>query len=180
MTCTYYYLYILRFSPSWFLLPEVSLTAEHPLRRAEISDFATNTIGTFSFEDNSSESSESYKTANSETSPRTMGSEPMRTQDLDDRLETLETGFAELRAQNATIMQQLSQLLVKFENNTNSVTTAAPNSKSPDDKLKPSPPTVLPVSLVDYITARTGNAQCTYPQVLLGVKLTKCQVLLGL
>lgn len=69
-----------------------------------------------------------------------MGSEPMRTQDLDDRLETLETGFAELRAQNATIMQQLSQLLVKFENNTNSITTAAPNSKSPDDKLKPSPP----------------------------------------
>src|SRR5262245_25903061 len=67
-----------------------------------------------------------------------MGSEPMRTQDLDDRLETLETGFAELRAQNATIMQQLSQLLVKFENNTNSITTAAPNSKSPDDKLKPS------------------------------------------
>src|SRR5262245_33201091 len=69
-----------------------------------------------------------------------MGSEPRSTQDLDDRLETLETGFTELRAQNATIMQHLSELLVKFENNTDSITTAAPNSNSPDDKLKPSPP----------------------------------------
>ena len=61
------------------------------------------------------------------------------TPDLDERLETLETGFSELRAQNQTIMTQLSEVLQKLESNP-TISTTTSNLQSPDDKLKPSPP----------------------------------------
>ena len=70
----------------------------------------------------------------------TDGETPMQsTPDLDERLETLETGFTELRAQNQTIMTQLSEVLQKLESNT-TISSATPSFRSPDDKLKPSPP----------------------------------------
>ena len=58
------------------------------------------------------------------------------------RLETLEEEFAQLKAQNMTIMSQQAQILQKLRGTVPALTspTITPNSRTSDSKLKPAPP----------------------------------------
>lgn len=122
------------------MLPEVALTAEYSHTRAEVSEIADTTIGSFGLDSDSSEDTESFATANSETSPRSPKEMTMDTETDPVRLEIIEEELTQLKAQNATIMTQQAEILQKLGKTTIFTPTPPAVTGTSDNKLKPAPP----------------------------------------
>jgi hypothetical protein len=94
----------------------------------------------FGLDSESSEDAESFKTENSDTSPH-LPKVMMMDADADQpaRMEILEEEFAQLKAQNTTIMNQQAQILQKLGGAIATLTSPT-TTLSSDTKLKPASP----------------------------------------
>jgi hypothetical protein len=124
-------------------LPEVALTAEYSHTHAEVSEIANTTIGSFGLNSDSSEDTESFTTANSETSPQSPKEITMDTKTDPVWLEIIEEELTQLKAQKATMMTQQAKILQKLGGlEATSILAPIPPTitRTSDSKLKLAPP----------------------------------------